>query len=150
MKRFLVLALALLAACAGPAGGGGGGGSGIERRTKPGRSGDLPFADAVRVGDTVYVSGTLGIDPASGQPPADVEREVRLLLDAVQASLALFDCTMDDLVMVQVFCPDLSLYGTFNDVYRSVFHEGFPTRSFIGSGPLLRGARFEMNGVARR
>jgi 2-iminobutanoate/2-iminopropanoate deaminase len=143
MKPLPTLALILLAACSAP-------GGGLERRTKPGRSGDLPFSDAVRVGDAVYVSGTLGIDPATGQPPPEVEREARLLLDAVQASLALFDLTMDDLVQVQVFCPDLSLYGTFNDVYRTYFHEGFPTRAFIGSGPLLRGARFEMNGVARR
>lgn len=143
MRPLHLIALVLAASCAGP-------GGGLERRTKPGRTGDLPFVDAVRAGDTVYVSGTLGIDPATGQPPADAAHEARLMLDAVQASLALFDCTMDDLVMVQVFCPDLALYATFNDVYRTYFRAGFPTRSFIGSGPLLRGARFEMNGVARR
>ena len=56
--------------------------------------------------------------------------------------------TMDDLVAVRVFCPDLSLYEQFNEVYRSYFADGFPTRSFIGSGPLLRGSRFEINGIA--
>jgi enamine deaminase RidA (YjgF/YER057c/UK114 family) len=58
--------------------------------------------------------------------------------------------SMDDLVSVQVFCTDLSLYDAFNGVYRTYFRRGFPARAFIGSGPLLRGARFEINGVAAR
>jgi 2-iminobutanoate/2-iminopropanoate deaminase len=44
--------------------------------------------------------------------------------------------TMDDIVFVQVFCPDVSLYGRFNDVYKTYFG----ARAFVGSGPLLRGA----------
>ena len=56
--------------------------------------------------------------------------------------------TMDDLVSVQVFCSDVSLYGTFNDVYKGYFTKGFPARAFLGSGPLLFGARFEVQGIA--
>jgi enamine deaminase RidA (YjgF/YER057c/UK114 family) len=55
---------------------------------------------------------------------------------------------MDDLVWVQVFCPDLALYDEFNAVYRTYFERGFPARSFIGSGPLLFGSRFEINAIA--
>jgi len=55
---------------------------------------------------------------------------------------------MDDLVSVQVFCPDLSLYDKFNAVYRSYFTKDFPARAFIGSGPLLRGAHFEAQAIA--
>jgi reactive intermediate/imine deaminase len=114
------------------------------------RKDDLPFSHAVQAGDTLYVAGTLGIDPATGQPPAEVEQEIRLMLDDVKKKLALAGMDMDDLVSVQVFCPDLALYDTFNAVYRTYFTEGFPARAFIGSGPLLRGARFEVNGVAVR
>ena len=57
---------------------------------------------------------------------------------------------MDDLVSIQIFCPDLSLYERFNAVYRTYFDDHFPARAFIGSGPLLRGARFEINGIAAR
>lgn len=55
---------------------------------------------------------------------------------------------MDDLVSMQVFCPDLSLYDKFNEIYRTYFTRHFPARAFIGSGPLLRGARFEAQGIA--
>jgi enamine deaminase RidA (YjgF/YER057c/UK114 family) len=57
---------------------------------------------------------------------------------------------MDDLVSVQIFCPDLSLYEKFNEVYRTYFTKDFPARAFIGSGPLLRGGRFEAQGTAIR
>jgi len=56
--------------------------------------------------------------------------------------------TMDDLVSVQVFCSDVALFGAFNDVYRGYFTKGFPARAFLGSGPLLSGARFEVQGIA--
>jgi 2-iminobutanoate/2-iminopropanoate deaminase len=113
-----------------------------------GRTDSLPFSHAVRTGDTLYIAGTLGLDPKTGQPPPDVEQEVRLMLDDMKKKLALAGMTMDDLVSVQVFCPDLTLYETFNRIYATYFEGEFPARSFIGSGPLLRGARFEVNGVA--
>jgi reactive intermediate/imine deaminase len=114
------------------------------------RTDSLPFSNAVLVGNTLYLSGTLGLDPATGQPPAEVETEVRLLLDNFKAVLAEAGMTMDDLVSVTVYCPDLSLYDRFNAVYRTYFSGGFPARAFIGSGPLLRGARFELQAIAAR
>ena len=114
------------------------------------RTDKLPFSDAVMVGDTLYLAGKLGIDPATGRAPEDVEKEIRLLLDSVKKTLASAEMTMDDLVQVQVFCPDLSLYEKFNEIYRSYFTKNFPARAFIGSGPLLRGGRFEVQGIAAR
>jgi 2-iminobutanoate/2-iminopropanoate deaminase len=55
---------------------------------------------------------------------------------------------MDDLVSVQVFCTDFSLYEKFNGVYRTYFHEQFPARAFLGVASLIRGAHFEIMGVA--
>ena len=66
----------------------------------------------------------------------------------MKRKLEIAGATMDDLVTVQIFCSDVSLYGDFNAIYRTYFKDRFPSRSFIGSGPLLRGARFEINGVA--
>ena len=51
---------------------------------------------------------------------------------------------------MQVFCPDVSLYDKFNAAYRSYFSKEFPARAFVGSGPLLRGAHFEMLGIAAK
>ena len=114
----------------------------------PGRSDELPFSHAVLAGETLYVSGGLGIDPRTGTPPDDIEQEIRIVLDGMQQKLKLAGMDMDDLVRVQVFCPDLSLYGRFNDVYRTYFRDSFPARAFIGSGPLLLGAHFEVMGTA--
>jgi reactive intermediate/imine deaminase len=116
----------------------------------PGRPGNFPFSDGVLVGDTLYIAGRIGLDPATGYAPADVEQEIRLLLDGVRRVLGEGDMTMDDLVSVTVFCPDLSLFDRFNAIYRTYFEREFPARAFIGSGPLLRNGRFELIGVAVR
>jgi 2-iminobutanoate/2-iminopropanoate deaminase len=113
----------------------------------PGRPA-LPFSDAVRVGDTLYLAGRIGLDPATRRPPAEVEAEARLVLDQVRAVLALVGLTMDDLVSVQVFCSDVSLFDAWNRVYATYFTAEPPARAFLGSGPLLFGAHFEVQGIA--
>lgn len=116
----------------------------------PGRSTQAPYSDAVLVGNTLYLAGRLGTDPQTGKAPDDVEKEIRLLLDGVKAVLAEANMTMDHLVSVQIFCPDLSLYDKFNAIYRTYFNKNLPARAFIGSGTLLRGAHFEMQGIAAK
>jgi 2-iminobutanoate/2-iminopropanoate deaminase len=116
----------------------------------PTRKDTLPYSDAVLVGNTLYLAGRIGIDPETGKPPAELEKEIHLLLDGMKTTLAAADLTMDDLVSVQVFCPDLALYDKFNEIYRTYFTKDFPARAFIGSGQLLRGGHFEMQGVAVR
>lgn len=116
----------------------------------PNRKDTLPFSDGVLVGDTLYLAGKIGVDPETGRAPEDVEKEIRILLDGMKTTLAAAEMTMDDLVSVQIFCPDLSLYEKFNEIYRSYFNNNFPARAFIGSGPLLRGGRFEAQGIAVR
>jgi hypothetical protein len=83
-------------------------------------------------------------------PREDVKKEIRLLLDGMKATLKEAEMTMDDLVSLQIFCPDLSFYEKFNEIYRTYFSKNFPARAFIGSGPLLRGGRFEAQGIAVR
>ena len=111
---------------------------------------DLPFSDAVLTGDTLYISGKGGMLPGTRTVPEDPKEEARLLMEDFKQTLARADMTMDDLVFVTIYCPDLELYGTFNEVYRSYFKGDFPARAFIGSGPLLFGMRFEMQGIAVR
>jgi reactive intermediate/imine deaminase len=108
----------------------------------------LPFSDAVLVGNTLYVAGHLGLDPATGKPPAGTQDEVKLALDAIKEVVGQAGMSMDDVVSVQVFCSDLSLYDTFNTVYRTYFHDPYPARAFLGSGSLLRGAHFEIMAIA--
>jgi enamine deaminase RidA (YjgF/YER057c/UK114 family) len=112
-------------------------------------SDDRPFSDAVLVGRTLYLAGRTGHDLKTRALPADPADEVRAILDQMRTVLGQEHMSMDDLVSVQVFCTDVKLYDTFNAVYRTYFKK-FPARAFIGSGPLLGGARFEVQGIAER
>lgn len=107
----------------------------------------FPFSDAVVVGNTLYLAGTVGFDQA-GKVPATVEEEAKLAMDGVKRVLEDQGMAMDDLVSVQVYCTDFSLYEKFNGVYRTYFHEQFPARAFLGVASLVRGAHFEVMGIA--
>ncbi|HJR36402.1 MAG TPA: RidA family protein [Gemmatimonadales bacterium] len=106
-----------------------------------------PFSGAVLVGNTLYLSGKIGLTPDRKVPPSAAE-EARIVLDDVKATLTAAGMTMDDLVSVQIFCSDVSHYDAFNRVYRTYFTREFPARAFIGSGALLFGARFEVQAIA--
>jgi len=108
-----------------------------------------PFSGAVKVGNTVYLSGMIGRD-SDGQIPDTAEEEARLVLDQVKAALQELGMTMNDLVSVQVFCSDVAHYDAFNSVYRTYFEDVFPARAFVGSGALLFDARFEVQSIAVR
>jgi 2-iminobutanoate/2-iminopropanoate deaminase len=107
-----------------------------------------PFSDGVMAGNTLYIAGRLGLDTKTGKIPEDLEQEARIVLDGVKSVLSEAGMSMDDLVSVQVFCPDVSLYGKFNDIYKTYFSKDYPARAFVGSGALLRGAHFEINAIA--
>jgi len=112
-------------------------------------SSQLPFSDAILSGNTLYLAGRLGLDPKTGKAPEKIEDEIRNLLDGEKAVLAQAGMTMDDLVYVQISCTDLSLFDTFNAIYRSYFTtKDFPAREFVGAGSLLRGAHFELQAIA--
>jgi 2-iminobutanoate/2-iminopropanoate deaminase len=114
----------------------------------PNRPAGLPFSDAVLVGNTLYISGRIGIDPVTGLAPGDIDAELKLLFDGFQAVLREAGMAMDDLVWVQVFCPEVSLWERFNAAYVKLFSREFPARAFLGSGTLLKNGRFEMLGMA--
>ena len=108
----------------------------------------IPISDAVLVGNTLYLSGNGGIDFETMEVPEDPKDEARLLMENVKRTLALADMTLDDLVSVTIYCPDLSLYGQFNAVYRSYLDGNYPARAFVGSGTLLFGMRFKIQAIA--
>jgi len=116
----------------------------------PGAPGDLPFSNAVIAGNTVYLAGHIGFDPATRKVPEAAEDEARLMLDALRDTVTRCGLTMQDVVSLTVYCSDVSLFGRFNAVYRTYLRAPFPVRAFIGSGPLLFGARFEIQGVAMK
>ena len=106
-----------------------------------------PFSGAVLAGNTLYISGTLGLD-ANGEVPSAVDAEARNVLNNIQAQFQAAGMTMDDLWFVQDYCSDVAFYDMFNEVYRTYFSAEFQARAFLGSGTLLREARFEVMGIA--
>jgi 2-iminobutanoate/2-iminopropanoate deaminase len=108
------------------------------------------FSGAVWAGDTLYVSGTTDMDPATGKPPADVSDGARLVLNNIKRTVEGAGLTMDDLVQITVYATDLNNYAAFNAVYRGFFKGPLPARAFLGAGSLLGGAHFEVMGVAVR
>lgn len=143
MKRQLVASIVLLMVAATPA-------IAVDRnyvRPSLPDDGGPPFSGAVRVGDTLYLSGDIGLDE-DRKVPATAKAEAKLLLDSIEATLEAAGYTMDDLVTVTVYCSDVGHYDDFNEVYRSYFTREFPARAFVGSGALLFDARFELQAIA--
>lgn len=106
-----------------------------------------PFSGAVLIGDTLYLSGTIGLDE-NNEVPDDPAEEARLVMNSIKANIEAAGMTMDDIVVIQVFCSDVVHYQAFNDVYRTFFTKEFPARAFLGAGTLLFNARFEVQGIA--
>jgi 2-iminobutanoate/2-iminopropanoate deaminase len=124
-------------------------GKGLQRLNLPGRADTRPFTHTIVAEETIYIAGSIGVDPETGRVPEDPMDEARIMLDALKAKVELAGATMSDLVSIQIFCSDVSLYNDFNELYGSYFTDGvYPVRAFVGSGPLLFGARFEINGIA--
>lgn len=107
-----------------------------------------PWSDAVLVGNTLYLSGYIGVDPHANAVPGTAEEETRIAMDGLKQAIEAAGMTMDDLVKVEVLCTDMSLFPKFNSVYHTYFKRGFPARTFTGSSQLLGGAHFEITGVA--
>jgi 2-iminobutanoate/2-iminopropanoate deaminase len=111
------------------------------------RSKNLPFSSGVVVGNTLYIAGTTA-DPDKIKAGLSPEAEVRDVMEQIKATVEKAGMAMDDIVSMQVFCTDLSLYDAFNGVYRTYFKRNYPARAFIGGTKLLFGSRFEVLGIA--
>jgi 2-iminobutanoate/2-iminopropanoate deaminase len=107
------------------------------------------FSAAVEANGTLYISGTTdGVDPATGQKPADARIGAKVVMDNIKRTVEAAGYTMDDITWLQVFASDLKDYATFNEVYRTFFKGPLPARAFIGAGSLLGNAHFEVMGIA--
>lgn len=107
-----------------------------------------PFSPAVRVGNIIFVSGTLGTKPDGTLVPGGIQPETRQLLENVKRTLAAAGVGMDRVVKCTVFLADLKEWPAMNEVYRSYFSNGnYPARTAV-QATLLFGARVEMECAA--
>ncbi len=107
-----------------------------------------PFSPAVRVGQIIFVSGTLGTKADGTLVPGGIQPETRQLLENIKRTLAASGVGMDRLVKCTVFLADLKEWPAMNEVYRSYFPDGkYPARAAV-QATLLFGARVEMECAA--
>jgi 2-iminobutanoate/2-iminopropanoate deaminase len=111
-----------------------------------------PLVPAILVGDTLYLSGSTGGDPATGQlVPGGLEPEMRQIVANLRTVLAAADMTFADVVTVTAYLADMAEYARFNELYREVFPNGaYPARSTVAVRDLARGARLELTMTAVR
>jgi reactive intermediate/imine deaminase len=104
-----------------------------------------PYSQAVRVGNTLWVSGQIPLDPATMQIVAGgIEAEVRRAFDNLRAIVVASGATLDDVVKVTVFLIDLANFGLVNQVMAEYFGEPYPARAALGVASLPRGAQVEV------
>ena len=110
-----------------------------------------PYSQAIQYGDTVYVAGEKGIDPATGTiVEGGIVAETRQTLDNVQAILGEAGLSMDDAVRSVVYMTDLNEFGTMNEVYAEYFKVQPPPRTTVGVTSLPAGAHVEIEVTAVR
>jgi reactive intermediate/imine deaminase len=103
------------------------------------------YSQAVRAGNTVYVSGQIPLDPATGQlVSGDIELEIRRVFDNLAAIAAAAGGSFASVVKLTVFLTDLTHFPKVNEIMATYFREPYPARAAIGVAALPRGARVEM------
>jgi reactive intermediate/imine deaminase len=103
------------------------------------------YSQAVRAGDTVYVSGQIPLDPATGQLVAgDIEAEIRRVFDNLAAIASAAGGSLAHAVKVTVFLTDLVHFAKVNEVMAQYFPQPWPARAAVGVAQLPRGARVEI------
>ena len=108
-----------------------------------------PYRQAIQVGNLVYTSGQLPIDPATGNfPEGGIQEQTRQSLLNVQAILAEAGLTMANVVKTTVFMADMNDFAAMNAVYSEFFAEPYPARSAVAVKTLPKGALVEIEVVA--
>ena len=103
------------------------------------------YSQAVRAGDTVYISGQIPLDPATGQlVGGDIEAEIRRVFDNISAIAQAAGGSLAQAVKLTVFLTDLVHFPKVNEVMATYFSEPYPARAAIGVASLPRGARVEV------
>ena len=109
-----------------------------------------PYTHAVKAGGQVFISGTPGVDPATGQLAGpDAYAQTRQTLKNVEAMLVAANASLDDVVHVQVNMVDVAEFAEMNRAYAEMFSQPYPARTVIGVAALPKpGARLTMNVIA--
>ena len=105
------------------------------------------YSQAVKVGDTVYLSGQIPLDPVTMQLVEGFEEQVRRVFDNLKAVCEAAGGSVNDLVKVNVYLIDLAHFARVNEIMASYINEPYPARAAVGVASLPRGALVEIEGV---
>lgn len=108
----------------------------------PGMS--LPFSEAVRAGDMLYLAGMIGTDASGKLAAGGIKAEAKQVMDNIGASLERNGSSFDRVVQCTVALADMADWPAFNEVYRGYFKQHFPARMAFGANALALGARVEV------
>jgi len=106
------------------------------------------YSQAVRAGETVYLSGQIPLDPDTMDLVAgEIREEIRQVFRNLGAVAEAAGATLEDLVKLNVYLTDLGDFPLVNEVMAEYFHEPYPARAAVGVAALPKGARVEMDGI---
>jgi len=105
------------------------------------------YSQAVRCGDTIYLSGQIGLDPATMQLVEGIDAQVQRVFDNLKAVAAAAGCSLDDAARVTIYLTDLAHFAKVNEVMAKYFTQPYPARAAIGVASLPRGALVEADAI---
>jgi reactive intermediate/imine deaminase len=105
------------------------------------------YSQAVKVGDTVYLSGQIGLDPQSGQLVEGVDAQIVRVFDNLKAVAEAAGGSLADVVKLNVFLTDLGNFAKVNETMARYFQQPYPARAAVGVASLPRGALVEADAV---
>src|SRR5438552_6504017 len=106
-----------------------------------------PYSQAIRAGDTVYLSGQIGLDPATGNLRDGIEAQARQVFDNVKAVSEAAGGSLDNVVKLSLLLADLADFSKVNDIMATYFTAPYPARATYQVAGLPKGARVEVDAV---
>ena len=107
-----------------------------------------PYSQAIEVGNMIFTSGQIPLDPVTGEMPEGIEAQTRQALTNVQNILETAGFTMGNVVKTTVFLADISLFAKMNEVYATFFQGACPARSAVAVREIPTGALVEVETIA--
>ena len=107
-----------------------------------------PYSQAVQVGEQLYISGMLGIDPASGNLADGITAQAEQALKNLSAALKAAGMTEANVVKTTIFLTDMAAFSAVNELYASCFTAPYPARSCVQVSALPKGGLFEIEAIA--
>ena len=105
------------------------------------------YSQAIRVNDTVYLSGQIGLDPATMQMSDTIEAQIHRVFQNLRAVTVAAGSDLNGIVKLNVFLTDLKHFAMVNEIMSGYFQQPYPARAAVGVSALPRGALDEMDGV---